>query len=218
MDVQNLVALYPRLFHMAEAGTWPSIRQHGLLSTNEVARRSGLDRRALTALRTEHRPDKTTVTIPGVGAIVLRDQKPMEPIRLERALEGGVTAAQWYELINGRVFFWAEEHRLLRLLGARQYRHLEHDVLTVDTASLVNAHADRIRLCHMNSGNTFPMPHARGLDTFMTIADYPVNRNGKPLKPVVEVTVLDHVLDFSNHVRIVRSMKGADVLRTIFIA
>lgn len=36
MDVKTLVARYPRLYHMAERDTWPSIRDRGLLSTSAV--------------------------------------------------------------------------------------------------------------------------------------------------------------------------------------
>lgn len=74
-----------------------------------------------------------------------------------------------------QVFFWAEEHRLHGLLGARDYRNLEHDVLTIDSAPSVREYANNIWLCHMNSGNTWPMLHARGIDIFKRIADYPAN-------------------------------------------
>jgi hypothetical protein len=38
-----------------------------------------------------------------------------------------------------RVFFWVKEERLRRLLTAAEYVDFEHDVLTVDTASLLSA-------------------------------------------------------------------------------
>lgn len=137
MNIDKLIALHPRIYHMAERDSWPSIRQHGLLSSNEVARLSGLTGPDLRNLRSGHRAEKLTVEVPGIGAIVLRDQKPMAPDRIRRALTDGTPAARWYELINDRVFFWVSEARLLKLLGAREYRALEHDVLTLDTASLL---------------------------------------------------------------------------------
>lgn len=112
---------------------------------------------------------------------------------------------EWYRLINARVFFWAEEHRLERLLGARAYRKSRHDVVVLDTASLVAAYAPAIRLCRLNSGNTFPMPHRREVADFCTIEDYPCRRSGKPVKPVVEVTVDYAVPDIARHVVEVRS-------------
>lgn len=215
MTPAELVGLYPVIYHMAELGTWESIRDHGLLSSNEVARRSGATGQAALALRRHHRPANTTVDVPGIGRVVLRDQIPMPPARIQRTLPDGLTSADWYELINDRVFLWAEEHRLHRLLNARQYRDLEHDVLTVDTSSLVAGHAGNIRLCHMNSGNTFPAMTRRSPDIFKPIADYELTRNGRPRKKVVEVTVLHGIPDIASHVREVKRMRGSTVLHTI---
>ncbi|MBQ0946302.1 hypothetical protein KAK07_23385 [Ideonella sp. 4Y16] len=200
---------------MAEAGSWPSIREHGLLSSNEVTRLSGATDPAATHLRRGHRAQKVPVDVPGIGTIVLRDQIPMEPARIQRALPEGVSAADWYELINERVFFWTAEERLHRLLNGRQYGHLEHDVLTLNTASLVAAHGDRIRLCHMNSGNTFPAMTRRGPEIFKELAAYEMNTRGHPRKPVVELTVLQGVPDIAAHVVDVRRMRGEVVLRQI---
>ncbi len=212
MTPEDLCRLYPRLYHMAEVGSWPSILQHGLLSSNEVARRAKLPAQAEFLLRRSHRPHKVNVFVPGIGDVVLRDQIPMAPERLIKALPHDVAPEDWYELINDRVFFWATEDRLLRLLEGRSYRAHEHDVLTLDTRSLVNAHWDSIWLCHMNSGNTFPMPVARGREAFVPGGDYPLNKAGRPVKPVVEVTVLQAVPHIRNHVMHVRRMRGAQII------
>lgn len=215
MIVEQVVKRYPNLFHMAEVGTWPSIRQHGLLSTKEVIDRANLSDEKGVALVSQHRPDKFAVNVPTVGSVLLRDQKPMAAGRLRMALVDGTTPEEWYEIINSRVFFWAQEKRLLGLLNAKEYRLLEHDVLTVDTASLLSAHAERTWLCHMNSGNTFPIPHHRGRDTFQRLAAYPVRKSGVPVKEVVELTVEDQVSDIARHVVAVRRMRGAEVLHAI---
>ena len=34
--IDQFVARYPRLYHMAECGSWPSIKRHGLLSTSAL--------------------------------------------------------------------------------------------------------------------------------------------------------------------------------------
>src|SRR2546429_180882 len=36
ISIDQLVAHFPRLYHMAEAGSWPSVEQHGLLSTSAL--------------------------------------------------------------------------------------------------------------------------------------------------------------------------------------
>lgn len=216
MQVDKLIELYPRLYHMAEQGTWQSIQDRGLLSASAVLdhfRIVGVNR---DRYESEQRPVKMEVLAGAPASIVLRDQKPMPRKRLLDALQDGITPEEWYRTINAKVFFWATEERLLGLLNARDYRALQHDVLTIDSASFIRAHADRIWLCHMNSGNTWPMPHARGADTFRRIQNYPVKSSGEPVKPVAELVVDHHVLDIAKHVIAVRRMRGAEVLGQIF--
>lgn len=200
---------------MAEEGTWPSIKKHGLLSTLAVLDRykiTGPDRRALEE---GHRTSKVTVGATG-DSIVLRDQIPMPPKRLEEALVDGTLPAQWYKLINSKVFMWAEEHRLFTLLNARKYKKLTHDVLTIDTESFLRDYACKVMLCRMNSGNTFPMPHPRGVGDFMSIDDYPAKPRTKgPAKPVVEVVTDYSIPNISDYVVEVRSIRGQDVLGNI---
>lgn len=212
MDVEKLIEIYPRLYHMAEAGSWPSIAHRGLMSTSAVLDHFGVGGSDRLIYERVQRREKMTVLPEQPGQIVLRDQKPMPPERLQTALIDGTTPAEWYKLINEKVFFWAEEHRLLGLLGARDYRHLEHDVLTIDSARFVRTHVSKIWLCHMNSGNTWPMPHARGIDVFKRIPDYPANSRGKPTKPVVELVVDHSVPDIRRFVIEVRRMRGSEVL------
>jgi hypothetical protein len=211
MDINTLIKLYPRFYHMAEAGTWPSIKANGLLSTSAVLDRYGIAGRARTSLERQHRPSKIMVGPPEEG-IVLRDQKPMAPDRLTTALIDGTHPRAWYRLLNGMVFLWAQEVRVLGLLRARQYRALEHDVLTIDSERFLRMHARATWLCHMNSGNTFPIPHARGKDVFKRIADYPAKKNGKPRKTVVEVVVDYSIPDVRDYVVRVQKMKADTVI------
>src|SRR5262245_33740253 len=146
MKVADLIARYPRLYHMAEAGTWASIKARGLLSTSAVLDLHGITGAHRVALERMHRPEKVTVGN-GSGAIVLRDQKPMAPDRLQQGLEDQITPSQWYRLLNGKVFMWAREERLCGLLNARHYRALEHDVLTINTGGLMAAYEAAVWLC-----------------------------------------------------------------------
>ena len=213
MDVEALARRYPRLFHMAERGTWQSIKTHGLLSTTAVLDLHQIEGKERSKLENQHRAEK--VAVGDEMQIILRDQKPMAPNRLAMALQDNISPAEWYELINGRVFMWAQEERLLGLLKARHYRVLEHDVLTIDTASLLNSHAQAVWLCPMNSGNTFPIPHRRGKDTFQRISDYPVSKSGSPKKEVVEVVVDYSIPDIEDHVLEIRRMRGDAVLELL---
>ncbi|GGX02628.1 hypothetical protein GCM10007242_04630 [Pigmentiphaga litoralis] len=215
MAPERLARLHPHLFHMAEADTWQSIRTRGLLSTSAVLTRFNIVGADRSNIEDQHRPAKIRLEGIGEEPIVIRDQIPMPPKRLAEALGDETCSEAWYALINAKVFFWADESRLHRLLNARQYRHLEHDVLTVDTARLVARYGDAIWLCHMNSGNTFPFPTRRDKHIFKRIGDYPVNKSGNPVKPIVEVTVDNAVLDINEFVVNVRRMRGLDVLMTL---
>jgi hypothetical protein len=215
MELNDLIARYPRLYHMAEKDTWPSVKANGLLSTTAVLDRFEVRGAERTALEEGHRTEKVFVGSAESG-IVLRDQKPMRPSRLEDALIDGTTPAQWYKFLNGRVFMWAEEERLFGLLGARDYRALEHDVLTIDSKPLLTKYQSAVWLCRMNSGNTWPVPHPRGMDDFKRIADYPTKaRSGAPLKEVVEVVVDYSIPDIAQYVLEVRRMQGKSVLGQI---
>lgn len=215
MDLEKLIELYPRIYHMAERGAWDSIRTRGLMSTTAVLDHLAVADGERARYESEHRGQKMDVKSGDPSSIVLRDQKPMPEGRLITALTGGTTPRQWYELINGKVFFWAEEQRLHGLLGARDYRKLEHDVLTLDSSTFIPAYAEAIWLGHMNSGNTWPMPHRRGTEIFCKIVDYPVTRTGNPKKKVVELVVDYAVPNIADHVLEVRRMKGNEVLGVI---
>jgi hypothetical protein len=215
MEIKNLIERYPRLYHMAEKGTWPSIKANGLLSTTAVLDRFGINGTERLTIEQGHRPEKMLVG-PEKEGIILRDQKPMFPDRLAGALIDGSTPAQWYKFLNGRVFMWAQEQRLFGLLGARQYRKLEHDVLTIDAKALLTAYSEKAWLCRMNSGNTFPVPHPRGMADFMRIADYPAKkRTGAPAKEVVEIVFDYSIPDITTYVTEVRRIKGKEILGAI---
>lgn len=215
MEVRDLIKRYPTFYHMAEKDSWPSIKANGLLSTSAVLDRFNVRGAKRAQWEEEHRPEKVLVGLPGVG-IQLRDQKPMAPARLRDALTDGTTPSEWYKFLNGRVFMWAQEKRLMGLLGARHYRDLEHDVLTIDSEALLSKYGAKTWLCRMNSGNTWPVPHPRGMADFKRIVDYPAHRHsGAPLKEVVEVVVDYSVPDIANYVKEVRRMRGSDTLAQI---
>jgi hypothetical protein len=209
MRVEDLIARYPVLYHMAERGSWPSIREKGLLSATASLDLSTVSAEARTELESRRRPVSVTLTLKDKAPLILRDQKPMSDARLSNCLLDGITPQQWYEFINGKTFFWATPARLHTLLAA--YGDQEHDVLLVDTQSLVQAHQTRMWLCHMNSGNTTPWAHERNYGIFKRVADYPVTRTGRPVKEIAEVVVDYSVPDIRNHVIDVRRMRGPDV-------
>jgi uncharacterized protein DUF7002 len=96
-------------------------------------------------------------------------------------------------MLNTRVFFWLTAERLKTLMCAREYRAQTHLVLTLDTLRLSTRHRDNITLAPMNTGNTQPFAHRRGLRTFRRMVDYPFAQRLRlgPYYTVVELAV-DH--------------------------
>lgn len=219
-ELRELVSHCPVLFHMAEANSWPSIEQHGLLSATallDLYEVTGKDRENLER---KHRPEIVTIENEKIGSVAkLRDQIPMSDSGLERCLPEGSTPADWYLYLNRRTFFWLTEERLNRLLGAKAYREKEHDVLEVDTASLVSDYAEKITLSPINSGCTKPFPHPRDFNLFKNIADYPYDNWAKKRpkgERVVELAVDYGVEDISRYIRRVTRRRGKEVIDTIF--
>ncbi len=151
MDIEAFVHRHPRLWHMAEAGAWPKVRHHGLLSTTallDLFEYSGEERRRIES---ELRAETIAITHPQHGTALIRDNRPLRKQFLAESLEG-MTVGEWCELLNHKTFFWVSEARLEKLLGARAYRNRAHDVITVDTRRLVERDLDRITLAPINSG------------------------------------------------------------------
>lgn len=216
MTPEEVVEHYPRLYHMAEDGSWDSIRSCGLLSTRALLDLFEADIETRRRLLSERRPQSVTLAHPVHGSAVVRDQKPLNPTILARCLDGMVPQ-EWYETLNKRVFFWLSEERLCRLLEARAYRGRAHDVLTVDTASLLEAHLDRVTLAHINTGTAIFKAPTRGVGTFLRVEDYPFDawrRRRGVQEAVVELAVDGSVRDIASHALRVESRQGGTILAT----
>jgi hypothetical protein len=213
MNEGERVATYPRIWHMAEDGSWPSIKKHGLLSTAELLDLHGVVGEQRSDVVSKRRRDCVTLRRAGLPKAVIRDQKPMSDAALRKCLDDGMTPQDWYELLNRKIFFWPSRARLRRLLGARAYRGKPQTVLTVRTETLVAAHRERILLCPINSGSTIRIPQRRGRDTFKTIADYPFEawaRKRASTDAVAELAIEGGVPDIAAHVLAVHRFVNGD--------
>jgi hypothetical protein len=214
---EELITRYPKLYHMAEADTWDSICEHGLLSTSALLDLFEVRGAQRYAIESEHRPNSIPVSHPVYGTAVIRDQKPMSDSGLLRCLRD-VTPREWYETLNRRVFFWLTKKRLLTLLNAKPYRAQKHCVLTIDTALMLERHLNEITLAPLNSGCTKPYPHPRGSDTFFSLPDYPYESRRKKgdYSAIVELTVDYKVPDIEDLTVKVEHMIGEIALETLF--
>jgi len=186
---ERIVELHPTLFHMAEHGTWESIKTRGLLSTSAL-----LDAHNITGTereKIEAAIRKCPIALGDNGhEVVIRDQKLSES-KLAKCLQDGLNVQDWLLMLNKRVFFWLTEARLSTLMKA--YAQTEHLVLEIDCAELLKRHGDTVLLSPMNTGTTSPMAFPRGLRTFLPPDKYPFELNKKTKgganKSIVELTV-----------------------------
>jgi len=196
MDHAEIIRHYPRLYHMAELGSWESIKRHGLLSTRALLDLFEAKDPVRSQILRRRRPECVRLQHPEHGAAVVRDQIPLREAPLRGCLTD-MTFEEWLEALNSRVFFWLDEPHLETLLAAGAYRDKAHDVLIVDTGALLGRHTERVTLSPINSGSTIYNPRPRGSGTFISIAAYPFEerRRARGKDAIVELAVDHGVLD-----------------------
>ena len=200
LTAEYLASRWPRLYHMAEAGSWRSIQRRGLLSTTALLDLFEVDDQERFAIESRRRPESVRIIHAEHGTAWIRDNKPINETVLRRTLVG-MSEEEWYRTLNGRVFFWLTEDRLDRLRDAPSYKRRAHDILTLDTAALLGLHGEDVELAHLNTGAVHPSAnYPRGLGTFRTIPKYPWAARLKVSRtePIVELTVPYAVADMTS--------------------
>lgn len=209
---------YPRLYHMAEAHTWDSIKKLGLLSTlalTELFEITGAERRRLVS---ERRPESVRICHPKYGIVTIRDNKPLADKKLLKWLIE-MSLREWYETLSRKVFFWTTKERLVTMLNARAYRNHKHTVITVDSALLIERNAERVTLSPINSGAMSFGGSPRGIGTFRTLDEWPDAegpRSGKLIKPVVELAVEHSISNMRDIAVRVDEMKADRIIKRIW--
>lgn len=215
MNPDQVAAGYPRLYHMAHADAWPGIQQHGLLSTTALLDLFEVEEPLRTELETRRRPDLVAIEHPVHGRAVIRDNKPLSDAKLERCLTD-MAKADYYRLLNSKVFFWPTEQRLETLLRARAYRHTSHTVITVDTRRLLDRYAAAVTLSAINSGSTAYDPRPRGSQTFQRIEDYPYDdwRRKRGASTAIAEIAVDYAVFDVEDVAVMAQIRSATGART----
>ena len=209
----EIIGRHPVVFHMAEVDSWSSITRHGLLSTSALLDLFEIQEPERSTIESEWRPNSVPISHSEHGVAIIRDQGPMAPGSLTPQLDG-MTASEWYRLLNRKSFFWATRERLLRFLTARPYRSKIHDVLTVSTSELLRRHGDRVTLAGFNTGVTsFGPRHRRGTETFKSIEEFPL---GAGDSGIVEVVADYHVPDVAQFTLKVEQWRGRDLIGTVW--
>ena len=197
MDADELIATCPRVYHSASAIAWPSIQQHGLLSTAALLELYSVHPNTRSEIMTRRRERSISLDAPGLPPAVIRDQKPMK--FLSEKIEPGADVEDFLVAINSRVFFWPNHDRLARLRDAKEYRGLAQVILHIDTKLLIERYGSHIQLCRFNSGAITQKNHPlRSRSSWLPMQEYPYadyrRKHGRG-GALAEVTVLDAVPD-----------------------
>jgi hypothetical protein len=189
ISADEIIRQHPQLFHMAEVGTWDSIRNNGLLSTSALLDRYGTNGHERVEIEERNRR--------------LTDMSVQE----------------WYRVLNSQVYFWTSWERLMRLFNARAYRGKTQCIMTIDTESFLDRYSEKVALSPINSGSTIFKPQPRGSDTFLPLVDFPFDdwkaKRGSGKKAIVEITVKYSVPDIRDFVTDVVHMKNKKVTKRI---
>ena len=213
----EFVRNYPKVYHMAVVGSWPSISRFGLLSTSALLDLFDVRDSRRFAIESSHRPHSVLISHPVHGTAMIRDQIPMRETALQKCLQG-CSPREWYEFLNRRVFFWVTEQRVQTLLNAKAYRAEDHLVLTVDSARLLESHEAQLKLSPINSGSTIYRPVHRGLDLFQSLSDYPYEERRRvrgAANAIAEVSVDYAVPNVSMLIDRVERRRGNEVLEVM---
>ena len=209
-----------RIYHLAEAANWPSIRRVGLLSTKALLHTVSMCGDERNRIERFQRLERVRLST----GVYVRDQKPMPEKALKNCLVG-MEPWEWYTLINSKVFFWLDVDRVNR--QRRACEPWPQVVLEVDTDRLLRRHAKRIALSPINTGNARRRPAKRGRCTFVPYYEWA--RSGwstetEGLKLAlhrqrhhpVELTVADAVPDIISVVVRVHRLGPGETLRPTF--
>lgn len=193
IEPEELAERYPRLFHMATVGNWPSIKRHGLLNTSALLVFFDVLRKRRVESR--HRSMSEEIRHPGLGHALVRDWKPVGDKALCKCSRDGLKPCDWYKTLNSKVFFWPTRSRLEGMLSARPYTEQRHTVLTIDTAILIADHSERVALSPVNSGSTLFNPTPRSRDTFLPPDRYPFRARRRKIAELAVESELPNIRD-----------------------
>lgn len=188
MDITKSVMRGRKLYHLTHQDNIDHILETGVIySTTHLVDNSDTVGEDFLEKR---RVGLQTVNFDGVE-IVIRDQDPLNPNLMPKALDGSCSKEDFIRLVNNRVFFWPNKSRLRNHYN--RYIKEEPKIFVFDLADIYNLNSKRIELSKFNSGALRCHPHydgapsPRGLNTFQSPEDFDGNYS-----KVVEFTILEY--------------------------
>jgi hypothetical protein len=179
---QRFLAAYPCLFHVADTGAVPLIRQHGLLSAKTLACLFQIPAARRPSLLTSNRDRYAELSHAVHGRAWLRVQH-MREYSLRSRLQPAIGLGQWRRFINRHTFFWTSQADAERF---SRYERERHQVVLAWRTEDVMAAGVPLLACRYNNGSTSDRTplHRRRLRAF---EDYRPIEDLPPRFPAKEV-------------------------------
>jgi hypothetical protein len=153
-------------YHWAEPSNLASIRRHGLLSTERLVALSNIPSVEREEILSQHRPNQLLLP----NGVIIRDQTPMPPDLLAKALPKGISVSDWYRFLNRFVFLWADRERAER--HRRAFSGRPQVLLVLDAVLLLAECKDQVWLSPINSGNARRRPAPRSWRLFVPYQEW----------------------------------------------
>jgi hypothetical protein len=195
--------------HVGPAGVWEQITNHGFRTAEQLIMEADLTDEERQRLLSTPRRESVLLNVNG-EKVTLRDQSPIFARKdLKAALDSGLDVSDWIRLLNQRVYFFADQTSMQKVLDKYVQADGAQDVVWLSPLKLVQTEGIRLQLSSTNTGaiarRSGPQKTA---DTFVPLFQFP---DRKP----AEVTVLDGFDDLSPVFRAERySPDGRRVLLT----
>ena len=209
MTPEELAKLHPQLFHVTRTNVLPLIEKHGLLSTNALLDLFEVEQTIRDDIAQRPRKAGIQLSHRDNGVVWLNDQAPLNLKKLAKCLDDDLTPLSWLDILNSRVYLWADKAGLERLKTANVKRRRKVSILTINTLRFAEAFIDQLEISPINSGATLHQPAHRGLSTFAKIneLDFQTWRNRRrnlgyknSLDTIKEVTVIGLIYNFTRFV------------------
>ena len=193
--------------HVGPAGVWEQISRYGFQTAEQLILEADLDDEERQRLLSEPRREAVRLHVRGQD-VTLRDQGPLFARKdLKSVLDSGLDVSAWIHLLNQRVYFFADQTSMQKLLEKYVQADGAQDVVWLSPLKLLETEGLQLELASQNTGavarKSGPQKTA---ETFVPLFRFP---DRKP----AEVTALDGFDDLSSVFRAERCF--ADGSRTL---
>ncbi len=209
MTPAELAARHPFLYHLTHRQNLAGIRACGLLSASALLTKYATSPGERQPIETERRQKPVRLDDAAGNCAIISDNAPISMKALANCLDHGLTPQDWLRALNRRIFFWADEARLQKLILAKNNRGQQKSVLVLKTLTVAEAYSHNIELCAINSGATVRRAARRGAATFTPLGAFSYHE-WRALRgrrdSICEVTFSDAIPDVLSHVIEVRDV------------